>query len=136
MNFQGDPRVLDAYFDLLKRFRNLRDSLDIPFPLQAEHDEALEIAWVVQNDRTGTMHFSPGYFRAADKAVRTEKIVHERSHTIFRIGHEGMIPGGEVDFDRKPEDDNGLTYVQAIRNAYCYGWLATVLQPGYRRLEW
>jgi hypothetical protein len=30
-----------------------------------------------------------------------------------------------------PDDDNGFTYEQAIRNAYCYGWLAAALQPGY-----
>jgi hypothetical protein len=42
-----------------------------------------------------------------------------------------MVGAGQVDFGTAPDDDNGFSYEQAVRNAYCYGWLAAALQPNY-----
>jgi hypothetical protein len=89
-------------------------------------------AWVVKNDQTGTMHFPRNYFNSRLER-RIETIIHERSHTIFNINHSGMAGAGAVDFGHNPDDDNGLTFEEAIANAYCYGWLAAALQPGYLR---
>ncbi len=89
-------------------------------------------AWVVKNDSTGTMHFPRNHFNSK-VGSRIETVIHERSHTIFNIDHNGMSGAGEINFGHNPDDDNLLTFQQAISNAYCYGWLATALQPGYRR---
>jgi hypothetical protein len=43
-----------------------------------------------------------------------------------------MPPGGALNLVQAADDDNGFTYEQAVANAYCYGWLAAVLQPDYR----
>ena len=87
-------------------------------------------AWVQTDDETGTMHFPTNHF-TAPPLERTERIIHERSHTLFKVRHDGMTPGGELDFGKAADDDNGFTYEQAVNNAYCYGWLATALQPDY-----
>ena len=115
-------------------YRKLRQSLDEEFPLQCEAKPSLFGAWVLLSDASGTMHFPPNHFSNSPDE-RTTRIIHERSHTIFQIEHEGMTGGGSVDFGVAPDDDNGLTYEQAIRNAYCYGWLARALQPGYVRAD-
>lgn len=116
--------------DLLTRYRRLRSSMDESFPLQCERRGSLFAAYVDLNDPAGTMHFPPGHFNQAMEQ-RTETIIHERAHTVFHISHGGMSGAGELDFGRAPDDDNGYTYEEAIANAYCYGWLATSLQPGY-----
>jgi hypothetical protein len=115
---------------LVARYQRLRDSFDEEFPLQCEPETSVFGAWIVTGDSTGTMHFPLNYFQQpAD--VRTEKVIHERSHTVFSIGHGGMVAGGTADFGMAPDDDNGFTYDQAMDNAYCFGWLATAAQPGY-----
>lgn len=108
----------------------LRDSLDEPFPLKCEPEASAFGAWVVVEDETGTMHF-PTNHSTAPPLGRTERIIHERSHTLLKIHHDGMLPGGELDFTKAADDDNGFTYEEAVSNAYCYGWLATALQPDY-----
>jgi len=113
-------------------YQKLRQSLDESFPLQCEAKPSVFGAWVVPGD--STMHFPPNHFSNSTDE-RTTRIIHERSHTIFQIEHDGMSGGGAVDFGVAPDDDNGFTYEQAIRNAYCYGWLARALQPGYVRPE-
>jgi hypothetical protein len=115
---------------LRSAYVRLRVSMDQSFPLECEPKVSVFGAWVDINDPTGTMHFPSNHF-AAPAADRTERIIHERSHTVFRISHDGMVGAGEVDFGRSADDDNGFTYQQAINNAYCYGWLATALQPDY-----
>jgi len=119
---------------LQRSYQRLRQSMDESFPLQCETRSSLFSAWVDNNDPTGTMHFPPGHFTSAfvDQVAR---IIHERSHTVFQIGHDGMSGAGAVDFGRAPDDDNGFIYEQANRNAYCYGWLAQALQPDYARPE-
>jgi hypothetical protein len=115
---------------LRENYRRVRAGFDAPFPIQCEPGSSLFAAWVDLNDPTGTMHFPRGHFaQSADQ--RTETIIHERSHTILNISHDGMSGAGQLDFGQAPDDDNGFTFEQAIRNAYCYGWLATALQPGY-----
>jgi hypothetical protein len=42
-----------------------------------------------------------------------------------------MVGVGEVEFGVAPDDLNRFTFQQAIRNAYCYEWLVTALQPTY-----
>lgn len=120
------PRLVD----LLDKFSKLRNSLSQAFPLQCEAKEGVFAAWVDANDPTGTMHFSPGYFRSKPD-VRVSKIIHERSHTVLKIEHAGMRGGGEATFGVAPDEDNGFTYAQAIANAYCYEWLSLSIQPGY-----
>ena len=115
---------------LRSAYAKLRASMDQSFPLECESAVSAHGAWVDITDSTGTMHFPSNHF-AAPATDRTERIIHERSHSIFKIKHEGMFGGGQVDFGRSADDDNGFTYQQAINNAYCYGWLATALQPGY-----
>lgn len=108
----------------------LRASLNESFPLQCELKPSLYGAWVDLNDATGTMHFPPNHFVAPD-SDRIERLIHERSHTVFQIEHAGMVGGGQLNLGQAPDDDNGFTYDQAVRNAYCYGWLAAALQPRY-----
>jgi hypothetical protein len=115
-------------------FMKLRASLNESFPLQCEPGISAFGAWVDQSDPTGTMHFPRNHFSSSD-STRTERIIHERSHTVLRIHHAGMMGAGESNFDQAPDDDNGYTYEQAVSNAYCYGWLATALQPLYTRPE-
>ena len=117
------------FLRLRTNYVNLRTSLDERFPLQCEPGASAFGAWVLL-DETGTMHFPTNHF-TAPPLDRTERIIHERSHTVFKIHHGGMTPGGELDFGKAADDDNGFTYEQAVDNAYCYGWLATALQPDY-----
>jgi hypothetical protein len=112
-------------------FVKLRSSLNEDFPLQYEQKVSLYGAWVDLNDTTGTMHFPSNHF-SAPPVDRIARVIHERSHTVFKIGHDGMkSKDGSVDFGQASDDDNGFTYDQSVRNAYCYGWLAAALQPDY-----
>lgn len=108
----------------------LSASLNESFPLQCELKPSVMGAWVDLKDTTGTMHFPPNHFDAPD-SDRFERLIHERSHTVFQIGHAGMMGAGQLNFGAAPDDDNGFSYEQAVRNAYCYGWLAAALQPDY-----
>jgi hypothetical protein len=117
---------------LRANFRRLRDALDQSFPLKCEGRPSVFGAWVVLSDTTGTMHFPPNHF-SNTPFERIMRVIHERAHTIFQIGHDGMPAGGAVDFGTAPDDDNGFTHDQAMGNAYCYGWLAAALQPDYVR---
>lgn len=112
-------------------YLKLRNALAENFPLQCEARVSVFGAWVEPADPTGTMHFPSNHFDAPE-AQRIERLIHERAHTVFQIGHAGMTPGGAVDFGKAQDDDNGFTYDDAIRNAYCYGWLAAALQPTYQ----
>jgi hypothetical protein len=111
-------------------YMKLRASLNESFPLQCEPKPSSFGAWVDPSDATGTMHFPPNHF-TAPSSERTERIIHERSHTILRVHHDGMLGAGALNFGLAPDDDNGFTREQAVNNAYCYGWLATALQPHY-----
>ncbi len=121
-----------ARLHLLKtRFQSLRGAFDKPFPLICESGTSVYGAWVDLNDPDGAMHFPENHFWATD-AERASRMVHERAHTIFQIGHDGMThQAGEIDFGANADDDNGFTWEQAYRNAYCYGWLTQALQPDY-----
>jgi len=125
-----NPTDRGRLVDLLARYQKLLQGFDQDFPLQCEPKVSLFGAWVDLNDPMGTMHFPVNYFQQPVE-VRTEKIVHERSHTVLKISHAGMTGAGQVDFGAAPDDDNGFTYQQAIANAYCYGWFATCVQPTY-----
>ena len=116
--------------DLSARFSKLKASLDDPFPLQCHPQQSAYGAWVIRTDSTGTMHFPINHFQGTPDD-RAERMIHERAHTVFQIGHDGMPPAGSVDFGKAQDDDNGFTYNQSIGNAYCYGWLAAALQPGF-----
>lgn len=118
------------FAQLRQRFRRLRESMDEAFPLQCESSASLFAAYVDLSDATGTMHFPPGHFRQSENE-RIETVIHERSHTVFNISHAGMSGAGQIDLGQNPDDDNGFTHEQAMANAYCYGWLATSLQPTY-----
>ena len=102
----------------------LRAAFDRPFGLKCVGAGGFKM-YVIENDPAETMHFPPGAF-TGDYDYCLETVVHERSHSVFKISHDGMEVGStiSIDFDQAPDDDNGLTFQQAIRNAYCYGWLA------------
>jgi hypothetical protein len=117
---------------LLSNYQILLQSFSQYIRRQFHPKKGLFQAWVVKNDPTGTMHFPRNHFSSKVEA-RVETVIHERSHTVFNIDHKGMTGAGEINFGQNPDDDNGLTFQQAISNAYCYGWLATALQPGYKR---
>jgi hypothetical protein len=129
-NIATSPFEALRFLALRLRFMTLRASFDQPFPLECEAGSSLFAAWVDLNDPTGTMHFPSGHF-AQSTEQRSETVIHERSHTVFHISHDGMVGAGELNFGQNPDDDNGFTYDQAMGNAYCFGWLATCLQPGY-----
>lgn len=122
------------YEGIKLRFRQLRISMDQPFPIQCDKGRSISQAYVDLNDPTGTMFFPPGHFTAAEQE-RIGTIIHERAHTIFQISHAGMRGGGEMDFGTQPDDKNKFTWYQAYSNAYCYGWLAMAMQPTYTRNE-
>ena len=117
---------------LLSRYKTLLQSFNQFIRRQYHPERGLLQAWVIKNDPTGTMHFPRNHF-SSKVARRVETVIHERSHTVFNIDHSGMAGAGEIKFGNNPDDDNGLTFQQAIANAYCYGWLSAALQPGYRR---
>ncbi len=117
---------------LLGNYKTLLQSFNQFTRRQYHPEKGLLQAWVIKNDPSGTMHFPRNHFNST-VARRIETVIHERSHTVFNIDHSGMAGAGEIHFGRNPDDDNGLTFQQAIANAYCYGWLAAALQPGYRR---
>jgi hypothetical protein len=112
-------------------FVKLRASFNDNFPLSCEPRPSLNGAWVDLKDPTGTMHFPVNHFQSPPPE-RVTRLIHERSHTVFQIGHGGMPAGGALNLGQAADDDNGFTYEQAAANAYCYGWLAAALQPDYR----
>jgi hypothetical protein len=125
-----DQTQASRFADLRSRMVRLRNALDQSFPLECQATASLFGAWVDINDATGTMHFPPSFFQQSSDE-RDETVIHERAHTVFHIEHAGMSGAGEINIGQAADADNGFTYDQAIANAYCYGWLATALQPGY-----
>jgi hypothetical protein len=125
-----DPADASKLATLLTNFRKVRDGFDQTFPVECPAEVSLFAAYVIQGDATGTMYFPRGHF-AQSLFEQIETVVHERSHTVLNIRHAGMSGAGSIDFGTAPDDDNGFTFDQAIANAYCYGWLAHCLQPGY-----
>ena len=117
---------------LRRNFRRVRDGFDTPFPVECTRENSLFAAYVDLADPTGTMFFPSGHFTQS-LFQQLETVVHERTHTILNISHAGMTGAGSIDFGTAPDDDNGFTFQEAIANAYCYGWLAHSLQPGYVR---
>jgi hypothetical protein len=129
MDNRGDATNL---LMLQSNFRRVRAGFDSPFPVECSSENSLFAAYVDLNDPTGTMFFPRGHF-AQSLYQQIETVIHERSHTILNISHAGMSGAGSIDFGTAPDDDNGFTFQEAIANAYCYGWLAHSLQPGYVR---
>lgn len=113
---------------LRSQVRALRQSLDDNLTFQCEKKTNAFAAWVQGSDPT--IHLALNYFSNSPE-VRIAKLIHERSHTVLRTDHSGMHAGGEVNFGVAPDDPNAYAPQQAIRNAYCYEWLVTALQPGY-----
>jgi hypothetical protein len=127
MDNPGDGSKL---LTLRSNFTRVRQGFDTPFPVECVAGTSLFAAYVILSDPTGTMYFPSGHF-AQSLFQQIETVIHERTHTILQIEHDGMIGAGSIDFGTAPDDDNGFTHGQAMRNAYCYGWLAHSLQPGY-----
>jgi hypothetical protein len=127
----SDPRQVGRLSLLRQSYTKLRTSLNRSFPLQCESKPSLFGAFVDIDDPTETMHFPPNHFHspASDRVTR---LIHERSHSVFKIHHSGMTGAGQIDFGQSADDDNGFTYEQAVGNAYCWGWLAAALQPDYQ----
>jgi hypothetical protein len=115
---------------LRTNFQTVRNGFDVVFP-KVYHDNPNEIlaAWTSPNFSDTTVNFSPQYLdlKPADQAVT---LVHERAHTLLRIsGHPGT---GDSPVCILPHQGvKGLGFDQAIRNAYCYEWLATSLDASY-----
>jgi hypothetical protein len=125
VNFETSDYLVGA---IRSRYAEIRRSFRRSAPFVCESREALEAAIVYPPDQT--IHFHPGFFRGTVDE-RAEDVIHERAHTVLGVHHSGM----ENSFQRNPfrnaDDDSGVTFDQAYENAYCYGWLATALQPAY-----
>ena len=117
---------------LRANYRKLGDAMDQSFPLKCEGTPSVFGAWVVLSGTTGTMHFPTNHF-SNTPFERTMRVIHERAHSIFQIGHDGMPSGGAVDFGAAPDDDSGFTHERFMGKAHYYGWLAAALQPDYVR---
>ena len=118
------------YTDLLTKFATLRASLDKPFPIKCEAT-GLFGAWVSPNVNDETVHFTPLHFQQGDPDQRAVEIIHERAHTVLNLPgnpHPGI---DAIIIGMAPDDDIGLSQGDAIRNAYCYEWLALSLQSNY-----
>jgi hypothetical protein len=119
------------YPDLRNRFVEVAKRFTQDFPRAYLPTTSLYGAWVLQGDSAGTMFF-PSNYAETSQEERVTTLIHERAHTVFKIGHAGMSQeAGTADFGMNPDDDNGYTAEQSFGNAYCYGWLAQSLQPGY-----
>lgn len=128
-----DPRakIDDTRLNTLRtNFQTVRNGFDVVFP-KVYHDNPNEIlgAWTSPDFSDTTVNFSLRYLDLSpeDQAVT---LVHERAHTLLRIsGHPGT---GDSPVCIVPhEGKKGLGFDQAIRNAYCYEWLATSLDSTY-----
>jgi hypothetical protein len=116
-------------------FQRVRNGFDVFFP-KVFHDLPNEIlaAWTSRNFNDATVNFAPRYLdlTAVDQAVT---LVHERAHTVLRInGHPGT---GDSPICIVPhEGKKGLGFDDAIRNAYCYEWMAISLHPLYNPMPY
>jgi hypothetical protein len=127
----SDRRQMVRLNLLRQSYTKLRTSLNKSFPLKCESTPSLFGAYVDINDPTETMHFPPNHFQSG-ATDRITRLIHERSHSVFKIHHSGMTGSGQINFGQSADDDNGFTYEQALGNAYCWGWLAAALQPDYQ----
>jgi hypothetical protein len=113
---------------LRSNVQKVRQSFNLPFPKVFQDHDSILAAWVSNNFADETVNFSPMYLDlpALDQAVT---LVHERSHTILKIsGHPGT---GDSPVCIVPHEGKKLGFDVAIRNAYCYEWLALALHPSY-----
>ncbi|GAG60399.1 unnamed protein product, partial [marine sediment metagenome] len=114
---------------LLLDFNKLRAGFNRKFPIVCEPQGVLA-AFVSNNFRDETVHVvTPRYF-ALNEDRRAVTLVHERAHTVLRAaGHPGT---GDVPACIEPHKGfPGLTYDEAVKNAWCYEWLTASLQSNY-----
>lgn len=132
--FHVDPSTQVGEASALRSlYQTLRTSFDWKVPFQCEAGANAYAAWVVGTD--AKIHFASNYFTMPQRE-QVSRLIHERAHTVFNVGHGGMAGGGELDFGVAPDDPNSFTMREALDNAYCYEWLAVSLQPSYRPDDW
>lgn len=118
------------YTDLLAKYKQLRDSLDKQFPIRCE-SAGLYAAWVSPDTTDETVHFTPLHFQQTVADERAVTVIHERAHTVLKLPGNPHPGTAAIMINTAPDDENDLTYDNAIRNAYCYEWLTHALQPNY-----
>ena len=120
---------------LRSSYAKLRASLEQSFPKVCETQEGLFAAFVSDDHTDPTMHFRPRYFDPNEPSMfdmtRAATIIHERAHTILNlVGHpgtgDGPIAKPHIGMPSPP-----MTHDLAMKNAYCYEWLAEALHPTY-----
>lgn len=112
-------------------YTKLRASLEQAFPKVCEANEGIFAAFVSNDHRDETMHFSPRYFTDPSMfdMTRAATIIHERAHTVLNLsGHPGT---GDAPFVKPHQGSPNTSQDQAMRNAYCYEWLSEALHPTY-----
>jgi hypothetical protein len=129
----GGPDGVLRYALLLHNYSLLRKSFDQKLSFVCEPEVSAYGAWVVGSDPA--IHLPLNHFSNTREEM-AQRLIHERAHTVLRVGHGGMTPSGSVEFGVAPDDPNLFTYEQAIDNAYCWAWLATALQMNYRPADW
>ncbi len=116
-------------------FQRVRNGFDVLFP-KVFHDNPNEIlaAWTSRDFTDTAVNFSPRYL-GLSKPDQAVTLVNERAHTVLRInGHPGT---GDSPVCIVPhEGKKGLGFDEAIRNAYCYEWLAISLHPQYNPIPY
>ena len=122
----SDQRHVDT---LRENVQKVRASFNLPFPKVFQDHASILAACVSNNFADPTVNFSPMYFDDLSPLDQAVTLVHERSHTILKIsGHPGT---GDSPVCIVPHEGKRLGFDVAIRNAYCYEWLAMSLHPNY-----
>jgi hypothetical protein len=148
--FPEDPATgLDSAFKLSQlavNFTKLRAGFDQEIPVEVLPMPLFFSAFVFSEFEDPTIHFLPSFFDDNNVTPLPERriatIVHERAHTALKLkGHPGLQDGEGTFLTLNPPDDpffgqSRLAFDDAIKNAYCYEFLAAALQFDFNRTRW
>lgn len=97
------------------------------FPARVWEPDSTKLygAWV-NGTVDPTVHIHPKYFYLDTADNRAVTLVHERAHTVLQIS--GHPPGTGYIPINPGEGDPNMSEADAIRNAFCYEWLAMALR--------
>jgi hypothetical protein len=146
----SDPMtIVDASMKLNQlavNFQKLRDSFNQTIPVEFLPKPLFYTAFVFGEFEDPTIHFLPSFFDDANVTPLPERriatVIHERAHTALRFpGHPGLQDGEGTFLTLNPPDDPfqgqpKLAFEDAIRNPYCYEFLAAALQFDFQRQRW
>lgn len=130
----ADMQPMDAMDErrvatLRSNVQKVRQSFNLAFPKLYQDHNSILAAWVSNNFADETVNFSPMYFDSLTALDQAVTLVHERAHTVLKIsGHPGT---GDSPVCIVPHEGKKIGFDVAIRNAYCYEWLALALHPQY-----